>query len=368
MNILSIETSCDETAAAVIKISGQGLKTKLKILSNVVASQIAIHRQYGGIIPEVAARAHIEQMLPVLQRALVEAHITPSQINLISVTNGPGLITSLLVGVEIAKTLSWLNRRPLLGVNHLAGHFYAAFINLFLGQEKLNNQNIFPAVGLIVSGGHTELVLMKNWYSFKKIGQTMDDAAGECLDKAAKLLDLGYPGGPIIAKRAGQAKCALKNLGLELPRPMMLTLDYNFSFSGLKTAVLYLLQNKNNSRYLRLFKREEFINALCREVQQAVVDVLVAKTLRAGLKHKAKSIILGGGVAANQELRAQMAMGINNLRANLNFLVPPREFCTDNALMMAIAAYFGWQKLSPQQRKSVQQGWRLIKINPNLSL
>lgn len=368
MFILAIETSCDETTAAVIKISGQGAKTKLKILSNVVASQIAIHRRYGGIIPEVAARAHIEQMLPVLKQALVQAHLAPSQIHLIGVTRGPGLITSLLVGVETAKTLSWLNHKPLLGVNHLAGHFYAAFINLFLGQEKLNNQNIFPAVGLIVSGGHTELVLMKDWYGFKKIGQTLDDAAGECFDKVAKLLNLGYPGGPVMAKRASQAKRVLKDFGLELPRPMLLSSDYNFSFSGLKTAVLYLLQNKKNSHYLHSPECQEFIDALCQETQQAAIDVLVGKTLRAGLKYKTKSIILGGGVAANQELRKQMAKRIDDLRANLNFLVPPREFCTDNALMMAIAAYFGWQKLNFSQKEKAKRAWQNIKVDPNLSL
>jgi len=368
MFILAIETSCDETAAAVIKISGQGAKIKLKILSNVVFSQIALHGRYGGIIPEVAARAHIEQMLPALKQALTRAKIDLSKIDLIGVTNGPGLITSLLVGLETAKTLSWLSHKPLLGVNHLAGHFYAAFINLFLGKEKLNSKNIFPAVGLIVSGGHTELALMKDWYSFKKIGQTLDDAAGECFDKVAKLLDLSYPGGPIIAKRASQAKRSLKDFGLNLPRPMLLSLDYNFSFSGLKTAVLYLLRDKNNSHCLHSPEREDFINALCQEVQQAAIDVLIGKTLRASLKYKTKSVILAGGVAANQELRKQMAKRINDLRANLNFLVPPCEFCTDNALMMAMAAHFQWQGLSSRQKEKAKNTWQDIEVNPNLSL
>jgi N6-L-threonylcarbamoyladenine synthase len=368
MYILAIETSCDETAAAIIKISGQGANITLKILSNVVASQIALHSKYGGIIPEVAARAHIEQMLPVLQQAIKEASVAPGQIDLIGVTNGPGLITSLLVGVETTKVLSWLNHKPLLGINHLAGHFYAAFINLFLGQEKLNGGEVFPAVGLIVSGGHTELVLMKDWHSFKKIGQTLDDAAGECFDKVAKLLNLGYPGGPVIARRASQAKRSLKDFGLDLPRPMLSNPDYNFSFSGLKTAVLYLLQNKKNNHYLQSPEREEFVNALCQEVQRAAIDVLVGKTLRAGLKYKAKSIILGGGVAANQELRTQMAKRVSGLRANLNFLVPPREFCTDNALMMAVATYFKWQKLTLAQKEKAKQSWQNIKVDPNLNL
>jgi N6-L-threonylcarbamoyladenine synthase len=368
MYILAIETSCDETAAAIIKISGQGANITLKILSNVVASQIALHSKYGGIIPEVAARAHIEQMLPVLQQAIKEASVAPGQIDLIGVTNGPGLITSLLVGVETTKVLSWLNHKLLLGINHLAGHFYAAFINLFLGQEKLNGGEVFPAVGLIVSGGHTELVLMKDWHSFKKIGQTLDDAAGECFDKVAKLLNLGYPGGPVIARRASQAKRSLKDFGLDLPRPMLSNPDYNFSFSGLKTAVLYLLQNKKNNHYLQSPEREEFVNALCQEVQRAAIDVLVGKTLRAGLKYKAKSIILGGGVAANQELRTQMAKRVSGLRANLNFLVPPREFCTDNALMMAVATYFKWQKLTLAQKEKAKQSWQNIKVDPNLNL
>jgi len=388
MIILAIETSCDETAAAIIDISGRKEKTRLKILANIVASQVNLHRQYGGIVPEVAARAHLEQIMPTLNEAFHQARLTKDKIDLIGVTNGPGLITSLLVGAETAKTLSYILNKPLLGINHLAGHFYAAFANLFLAKETLKNKEIFPAVGLIVSGGHTELVLMKNWYQFQKLGQTLDDAAGECFDKIAKFLNLGYPGGPAIAAMANQHKFTTNftnknnsrefankfvNISdIQLPRPMLTTRDFNFSFSGLKTAVLYFLKDKKNSQ---LTQNDVFISNFCGEVQRAAIDVLISKTLKAARRFDAKSIILGGGVAANQELRKQFKLKIENClsaedlaqagKLKINFLVPPKNLCTDNALMIAVATYFRWQKMVKKQKLP---NWQQLKIDPNQSI
>lgn len=358
MKILAVETSCDETAASIVELRGQKEKTRLKILINLVSSQIKIHQQFGGVVPEVAARAHIEQMPLVLSQAISRAKLRFSNIDLISVTNGPGLVTSLLVGVETAKSLSYLLAKPLIGVNHLRGHIYAALVNYFLGKEKLVNKKIFPAVALIVSGGHTELFLMKDWYSFKKLGQTLDDAAGEYFDKTAKLLNLGYPGGPVISRRAVRADKNNVLTGL-LPRPMLQSQNFDFSFSGLKTAVLYFLNNKKNKPFI---KNKSFVNNFCQEIQQAAIDVLVAKAIRATQVFGAHSVILAGGVAANKELRQQLAAGINDLAARINFFVPPIEFCTDNALMIALAGYFKWQKI-PQKQKLPD--WQRLEIDPN---
>ncbi|MFN3301668.1 MAG: tRNA (adenosine(37)-N6)-threonylcarbamoyltransferase complex transferase subunit TsaD, partial [Patescibacteria group bacterium] len=235
--ILGIETSCDETAASILKIEN----CKLKIITNIVSSQVKIHAQYGGIVPELAARKHAENIIPVLKSALNSKQKIKNYIDAIAVTNGPGLITSLLVGVEAAKTLAFLANKPLVPVNHLAGHIYANFIK----NCKLKIENLFPAICLVVSGGHTELILMKDFEKFQKIGQTLDDAAGECFDKVAKILGLSYPGGPAIANCARQWKSKIQNskLKIELPRPMINSSDFNFSFSGLKTAVLYKVKD-----------------------------------------------------------------------------------------------------------------------------
>jgi len=231
MLILGIETSCDETAAAVLEYKSLKKKGQFKIISNVISSQISIHRQYGGIIPEIAARAHIENILSVIKKSL--QNIDFKKIDLIAVTHGPGLITSLLVGLETAKTLSYIWKKPLMGVNHLNGHLAANFIEYEI-------KNIFPAISLIVSGGHTELGLMKKSGHYEKIGQTRDDATGECFDKIAKMLNIGYPGGPAISKMAGKINNNPNNI--TFPRPMIKTNDFEFSFSGLKTSVLYFLK------------------------------------------------------------------------------------------------------------------------------
>lgn len=332
MLILGIETSCDETAASLLQIKSLKNRDNFRILSNIVSSQIPIHRQYGGIIPEVAARAHIENILPVIKKALKsfkleKTRLPPAcrtgrakQVDLIAVTNGPGLVTSLLVGIETAKTLAYTFQKSLMAINHLEGHIYANFV----GKSQIPNpksQNIFPAICLIVSGGHTELGLMKNHGQYKKIGQTRDDAAGECFDKIAKLLNIGYPGGPVIAQQARQLHSKPKTINFKLPRPMINSNDFDFSFSGLKTAVLYLVK-KNKEQLIK----KRFIQSVCAESQQAIIDVLIFKTVQAVKKHRAKSVLLSGGVAANQELRKQLKSRVYSLKPEVNFFGSTKKF------------------------------------------
>ena len=349
--ILGIETSCDETAASLLEIKKQKDKTSFRVLSKVVASQIPIHSKYGGIIPELAAREHIKKMIPVIKKSLT---LNPSSIDLIAVTTGPGLITSLFVGVESAKALAYAWQKPLMPINHLQGHIAVNFIN---------DKPIFPALGLIVSGGHTELILIKKYNQYKKIGQTRDDAAGECFDKVAKLLGLGYPGGPAIAMWAKQSAINNQQSTINLPRPMINSNNYDFSFSGLKTAVLYLVkktpQNKRNKK---------FIQNICKETQQAIIDVLIKKTFKAAQEFKVKSIILGGGVIANKELRNQFSEKIKELKTPIKLLIPPREFCPDNATMIAATAYFKYINLIDRQIESLKNNWGKIKANPNLEI
>lgn len=337
MIILAIETSCDETSIAILEAkNGQ-----FKILSNLVASQINIHKKYGGIVPEVAARKHIEVILPLLDEAL--KNLKKKKIDYIATTYGPGLITSLLIGIETAKALSYVWQKPLIGINHLEGHIYANW----LSSEK--DKIKFPALCLVVSGGHTELVLMKNHGQYKKIGETLDDAAGECFDKVAKLLEIGYPGGPIISQLAKNGNPHAFNL----PRPMIKSGNYDFSFSGLKTAVLYKLQGLK-------FRPQNFLPDFCASFQQAVVDVLLEKTIKAAKEYKVKSIVLGGGVVANKELRKQLEEKVKKELHQVNLFIPPLEFCTDNAAMIASAAYF-------HALKKDFIDWKKLKVDPNLN-
>ena len=364
MIILGIETSCDETAASILEAKYYKKNLSFRILSNVVFSQISIHQIYGGVVPEVAARAHLEKILPVIKRSLVK--INPKKIDAIAVTNGPGLITSLLVGVEAAKTLSYIWHKPLLPVNHLMAHIYANWLPNSKSQLiKIPNSKLFPAICLVVSGGHTKIFLMKNFEKFKEIGSTRDDAAGECFDKIAKLLNLGYPGGPAIAKEATKFKSSKTNLinhnfSIKLPRPMIKSDDFDFSFSGLKTAVLYLV--KQNP----FLKNKKYLPLICRESQQAIIDVLISKTIRATKKFKAKSIFLGGGVTANKELRKQLRKKIKKEIPQTKYYIPKATSCTDNAAMVAIAGYFKYKNLTSDQRKTLKQNWRRIKAKPNL--
>ena len=373
MIILGIETSCDETSASIVEYKGG----KFKVLSSIVSSQIKIHQKTGGVVPEVAAREHVKDIIPVIDRAIKKAKIDHKKIDKIAVAIGPGLNIALLVGSETAKTLSFVWDKPIVPVNHLEGHIAA--VNL------LNKKIKYPALALLVSGGHTELVLISSplTLAFAKrygearplqtlerginninnkiklpspriacltgrqgeglgmriIGSTRDDASGECFDKCAKLLGLKYPGGPEIARYAKKGKAVIK-----FPRPMIASTDFDFSFSGLKTHVLY--------NYPKL-KNKFSLADICASLEEAIVDVLFFKTKKAAEKFNAKSIILCGGVAANLSLRKKFEL----FSSNYQLLIPNYQYCTDNAAMIAAAA--ATKKPVPLQK---------IKVDPNASL
>lgn len=340
MRILAIDTSCDDTCIAVLDDKN--------ILSNIVSSQVDIHKEYGGVYPMLAKREHQKNLVPVLEKALkgmikkqnkkvddsklknilireqvlykelirfLSKHTRPD-IHRIAVTIGPGLEPCLWVGINFAKALSYYWHIPIVPVNHIEGHILAC----------LSKNPKFPAIALIVSGGHTQLILVKKIGKYRIIGETRDDAAGECFDKTARILGLAYPGGPEISKLAKQKTKTV----VSLPRPMINTNDYDFSFSGLKTAVLY--------------KGKQDKIAMAKEIEQAIVDVLVKKTVRACKQYKAKSVILGGGVASNDRLRKA-----------LDWVVPDKELCTDNAVMIGLAGYYG----KPKKTISAQANLRL---------
>lgn len=344
MRILGIETSCDETAAALLEVK----RGQFKLVSNIVATQVKIHARYGGVVPEVAARNHIEVMIPVIKKALG----TIKKPDVIAVTAGPGLITSLLIGIQTARTLAYLWDIPLIPVNHIEGHIYA---NLLSGTFHMAASATiqFPAVILIVSGGHTELILMKGHGKYRLLGATRDDAAGECFDKAASLLGLGYPGGPAIAKLAEKGDASR----FPLPRPMINTSDYEFSFSGLKTAVRYLVEKLKKDKQFDESMRVD----ICASFQCAVIDVLVAKTIRAAKKTKAKSILMGGGVIANVALCERMKDSVTQELPMAQLSYPERSFCTDNAAMIAMAGYFHLIKKEDYRAKHLdaRPGWEL---------
>jgi len=312
MKVLGIETSCDETAVAILNAT----EDKLKITSELVASQIKDHAKYGGVVPEIAARKHVDVLFGLLDVAGVDR--TGKDIDVIAVTQGPGLAPALRVGVEAAKTLATLWNKPLVGVNHLEGHLYSVLLDA-------KSQLQFPALALVVSGGHTELVLMKDHGEYELIGETRDDAAGEAFDKVAKLIGLPYPGGPEISKLAEEGNRA----AIELPRPMIESSDFDFSFSGLKTAVLYHLKDNPDTDKADL----------CASFEQTVVDVLVAKTKKAIKKYDPKSVMLVGGVSANKYLREQMQQ-MTGEEFGLSIYLPPLSYTGDNAAMIAVAGYF----------------------------
>ncbi len=347
MIILGIETSCDETAAAVLDV----MSSRIKVLSNVVLSQVKIHKKYGGIVPEVAARAHVEQINFIIEQSLKKAKIKPNKINYISVVSGPGLITSLMVGVEAAKTLSLVWQKPLLAVNHLEAHVASNFLN---NKNKIK----FPVLCLVVSGGHTQLVLIKKIGNYQVIGETLDDAAGEAFDKVAKILDLGYPGGPIISKLAHKGKVN----AFDLPRPMLNKPNFSFSFSGLKTAVLYtvkkpthLVKKKVNKDFVR---NKKFVYDMCASFQKAVTDVLIGKTVRAAQKYKVKTVMLAGGVSANKKLREDLKKTVKKELPNVNLNYPDLKYTTDNAAMVAMVGYW---KAKKKDFTDISE----IKVDPN---
>ncbi|SDC89554.1 N6-L-threonylcarbamoyladenine synthase [Terribacillus halophilus] len=313
--ILAIETSCDETAAAVIE-GGRVIR------SNVVASQIESHKRFGGVVPEIASRHHVEQITLVIEEAIRQSGIQKEDLDAIAVTQGPGLIGALLVGVNAAKALAFSLGKPLIGVHHIAGHIYA---------NRLEQEFAFPLLALVVSGGHTELVLMKEHGSFEVIGETRDDAAGEAYDKVARTLQLPYPGGPRIDKLAAEGEQSI-----DFPRAWLEPGSYDFSFSGLKSAVINKLHNAKQ-------KGETLPPAdVAASFQASVVDVLVGKTIRAAEEFGAKQIIVAGGVAANRGLRASLEEAFADKQADL--LIPPLALCTDNAAMIGAAASILYQQ------------------------
>lgn len=317
MRILGIETSCDETGAAVV-LDGR------MVLSHALASSVAIHQKYGGVVPEQAAREQLKAIIPVTHETLITANLLsrPPAIDAIAVTIGPGLIGSLLVGIETAKTLAWIWDKPLIPVNHLLAHFYAAWLAPTPPQ--------FPAVGLLVSGGHTDLILIENHGVWKYLGGTRDDAAGEAFDKIARLLGLPYPGGPALEQLAklGDPK------RVELPSPMYKSETLDFSFSGLKTAVIRLLAKERQP--LDHGRK----TAIAAAVQNAIVRVLVEKTLRAVLEYRPISLVVAGGVAANTFLKEQLRERTKQVPFKIHLFVPPPQLCTDNAVMIATCAYY----------------------------
>lgn len=338
--ILAIESSCDETAAAIL----EQVDGSIKLLSSVVASSLQLQAKFGGVIPEQAAREQLKSIIPVISEALEIADKKIDQIDAIAVTQGPGLIGSLLVGVETAKTLATIWQKPLIPINHLIGHFYANWIEqssavspqitvntkLVAENRELKAESYsvptFPAVGLLVSGGHTDLVYFKSASDYQYLGGTRDDAAGECFDKSARLLGLPYPGGPEIAKRAilGNPK------HFNLPVPMLHSGDYDFSFSGLKTAVANLVKTVDLD--------DQTVNDIAATLQDTISAVLVKKAIQAVKDKQASCLMVAGGVAANQYLAAELQYQAN--RDHIPFYIPPAQYCTDNAAMIGAAAFF----------------------------
>lgn len=394
MKILAIETSCDETAAAVLEVLRQTQdkrQEQFKVLSNVISSQIALHNQYGGVVPQLAAREHVKNISHVVETALKEAseignwklEIGNLPVDLIAVTHGPGLGPALLVGLTYAKTLAWKHDKPIIGVNHMDGHIHSNWLE---PAEPI--EDIFPALNVIVSGGHTELVLMRDHGDYEIIGETLDDAVGEAFDKVARLMGLGYPGGPVISKLAENGNPNK----YKLPRPMAKSGDFNFSYSGLKTAVLYLIRDlkekgwggrseqsqsgvasegsrsgnpTHGNSVGRAMSDSEIPSEVKADIaasfQEAAIDVLIQKAHTAAKKYDVKAILLSGGVSANKLLRARLSETAKTL--GIKYFCPTMKYTTDNAAMIAAAGYFSYIK-HPEKFK----GWQTVTMQPNLSL
>jgi N6-L-threonylcarbamoyladenine synthase len=329
MLVLGIDTSCDETACAVVEDAEQ-------ILSSKISSSINFHRQFGGVIPEAASRQHLEFIISVLDVCLKESGVGPKDLDLISVTRGPGLVGALLVGINLAKALSFSLGIPLLGINHLTAHLYASF----MAPEKPN----LPAVGLVVSGGHTELVFIREFNDIEIIGRTRDDACGEAFDKVARILNLGYPGGPIVDRLAREGEKGKIRFSCGEFRNSL-----DFSFSGIKTAVLYYV-NKRAVSGERLAVSE--VNGICAGFQEAVVDTLVKNALSACRLKRASQLVLGGGVSANSLLRERM-LALSKTE-NIQIFLPPLELCLDNAATVAGLGYHLYRLKQPHSDLSLE--------------
>ena len=357
MIILGIETSCDDTCCALLEIK----RGKFRLIKSIVASQANLHKKYGGVVPEVAARAHVEAMIPVIKEVTGQHR---SKIDAIAVASGPGLITSLHVGVETAKALSYAWNVPLVKVNHVEGHIYSPLISR-RGLADLK----FPAIALVVSGGHTELILMRGPGQYSLLGRTRDDAAGECFDKSAKMLGFPYPSGPQIGKRAKHGNPE----AYDIPRPMIDRDDFEFSFSGMKNAIRLLVENMSpplpngasliSPLVLRGGLRGGYADSripdICASIEQAIIDVLVHKSLKATDKYHPKTFILSGGVSANKKLRKTLK---HALPKKTKFLVPDLSYCMDNAAMISVAAYHQAKnkKFTPYYKLTANANWELV--------
>ena len=366
MRILAIETSCDETGIAIIDARGDGAETTFRILANKTLSQITIHKKYGGVFPILAKREHARTLVPLFVTALHDAglyartsrhiiehplreefkhilerepelyaafvseipHIDPPALDAIAVTTGPGLEPALWVGINFARALSMIWKTPVIPVNHMEGHILSSLLSSTEGEVRIPNVE-FPAIALLISGGHTELVLLRDWLSHEVVGETRDDAVGEAFDKVARILGLPYPGGPQISRIAEQGTPGV----YPLPRPMLHSGDLNFSFSGIKTAVLYLVRSLGNLD-------DAHKANIAREFEEAVCDVLLTKTRRALEMFDAKSVIVGGGVSANARIRRRFENEIAPLLDKNMLYIPDQTLSTDNALMIAVAGYF----------------------------
>ncbi len=348
MRILGIETSCDETSVAILHASGN----RIRLSFHETATQIPIHARYGGVVPEVAARTHVAEAVSLLERA--HAFDRPRRFDAIAVTQGPGLATALRVGIEAARTLAFATGVPIVGVNHLEGHLASAWL---IPENRRDWK--FPLLALLVSGGHTELVLMRDFCRYRVLGRTRDDAAGEAFDKSAKLMGLGYPGGPIISQLAvdGDPRA------FPFPRPMLKDPSLDFSFSGLKTDVRRTWE-RLPSKVKSL--KSKVIPDLCASLQEAIVDTLVTKTIRAAIKAKPRAVMIVGGVSANRRLQEAMAQEIARAVAvgaihELPILAPAKGLHTDNAAMIAAAGYWNL-------RKEKKHDWKKMDAKPELDL
>ncbi len=395
MKILAIETSCDETAISYIEAKTRGKRTDIKILGNALYSQVKLHEKYGGVYPMMAKREHARVLTILLKKVLIEAKSLKDsrikiqelrikkmlqretgladelinflkktkkpKIDLIAVTNGPGLEPALWVGINFAKALSLAWNVPVIPINHMEGHIFSAFLQKKSEKKFTINNLQYPILSLLISGGHTELVIAKKIGSYKILGATRDDAVGEAFDKVARMLGLPYPGGPQISKLAED----LRQLGsptpklaeIKLPRPMINSNDFDFSFAGLKTAVLYLLKKLNTDGYL-YDASYKYKTAIAKEFEDAATDVLITKTKKALLKTKAKTLILGGGVSANVHIRREFEKMVKNEFPKTKLLIPDKNLSTDNAIMIAVVAFF----------KKVKRGSQAIRAKGNLTL
>jgi len=392
MRILGIETSCDETSISILEFN----QNQCKILVNLIYSQIAIHQPYGGVVPNLAKREHQKKLVPLFKLTLKQTNLLKNKkvigisknkekelneilikdeilrkkileflkkyskpkIDLIAVTKGPGLAPALWSGVNFARTISFYWDIPIIGINHLEGHLFSAFLPKKIGQkEKIAiSSDLFPAIGLIISGGHTQILLVNGIGKYRLIGETRDDAAGECFDKTARLLELGYPGGPAIAKETLKIKKIAKPaIEIKLPRPMINQKNYDFSFSGLKTAVLYLVEDLKKQG----ISLKEIRPYLANEIQNSINEVLVAKTLRAAKNFKVKSVILGGGVVANEALLDLFKKEIHEKLPKINFIVPEKKYTGDNASMIALVAGIKGDKKDNWRNLQADANWQL---------